>query len=221
VVASPNQPHLRTRIQRAEPAGVWTTVADGYTNDLGVYAVTLTGQGSGTRSFRALIDADPTTAITSGYSTTVAVSLGGTAAPTPTPAPKPPVAPAQPAAGSVQFTKIRYDSPGRDTRTNKSINGEWFRLTNKTNKTINLKSWTVRDAAGHLYTFKTAHWLGAGKNVYVHTGKGTNGKPVGDRYWGSANYVWNNAGDTATLRSSANKSIDTCKWTTDRDFTYC
>jgi hypothetical protein len=49
--------------------------------------------------------------------------------------------------------------------------------------------------------------------VTVHTGKGTNGKPgAADRYWGSGNYIWNNTGDTATLRSATGKTINTCKF---------
>ncbi|MBG0561770.1 lamin tail domain-containing protein [Actinoplanes sp. NEAU-A11] len=124
---------------------------------------------------------------------------------------KPPAAPAGPAVGSVQFTRIQFNAPGKDTRKNKSINGEYYKLTNKTNKTINLKGWTVRDRAGNLYRFTSTYNLGAGKSVIVHTGKGTNKSTV--RYWGKTKHVWNNGGDTATLRTPANKTIDTCRWT--------
>jgi Lamin Tail Domain len=120
--------------------------------------------------------------------------------------------PAQAAAPAVQFTRIQFNSPGSDTRTNASLNAEWVRLTNKTKKTISLKNWTVRDRAGKIYKFP-AYNLGAAKNVYIHTGKGTNGKPAAaDRYWQSGNYIWNNTGDKATLKNTKKSTIDTCSW---------
>ncbi|MEV0897747.1 lamin tail domain-containing protein [Actinoplanes sp. NPDC049802] len=133
-----------------------------------------------------------------------------TTPPTTTPT-KPPTTPAGPAVGAVQFTRIQYNAPGVDKKTNKSYNGEYFRLTNKTKSTINLKGWTVRDAAGNLYRFTANYNLAAGKNVLVRTGKGTNTSTV--RYWGKAKHVWNNGGDTAYVRTGADKTIDTCRWT--------
>ncbi|WP_430780933.1 lamin tail domain-containing protein [Actinoplanes sp. G11-F43] len=131
--------------------------------------------------------------------------------PTPKPTTPKPTTPPAPAVGSVQFTRIQYNAPGVDRKTNKSINGEYFRLTNKTKKSLDLKGWTVRDAAGNLYRFTTSYTLKAGKNVIVRTGKGTN--TTATRYWGKKHHVWNNGGDSALLRTNANKTIDTCKWT--------
>ncbi|MBB4746995.1 lamin tail domain-containing protein [Actinoplanes lobatus] len=131
--------------------------------------------------------------------------------PTTTPTKPPATTPAGPAVGSIQFTRIQYNAPGVDKKTNKSINGEYFRLTNKTKSTVNLKGWTVRDAAGNLYRFTANYYLGAGKNVYVRTGKGSNTSST--RYWGKTKHVWNNGGDSALLRTGADKTIDTCKWT--------
>ena len=125
------------------------------------------------------------------------------------------------AAPAVSFTKIQYNSPGSDTRSNSSLNAEWVRLTNNTGSAIQLKGWTVTDAASHRYTFST-YSLGAGKRVYVHTGKGTNGKPDSQHvYQNSGNYIWNNSGDTATLRNSSGKTIDSCKWPSGTEPTYC
>jgi hypothetical protein len=124
-------------------------------------------------------------------------------------------------APTIQLTKIYYNSPGSDTRTTASLNAEYVRLTNQTRATINLKGWTLRDAAGHTYTFGSYN-LAAGKRVYVHTGKGTNGRPDAQhRYWGSGNYIWNNTGDTATLRNNAGKPAHTCKWGNKGSYTYC
>jgi hypothetical protein len=133
-----------------------------------------------------------------------------------------PSAPSAAKAGDVQFSKIRYDSPGRDNGSSSSLNGEWVRLTNKTKHTVDLRLWTVRDASGHVYTFGS-HALRAGKTVYLHTGRGTNGRPSSaDRYWKRGSYIWNNGGDTATLRSNTGKKIDTCRYSgTRKGYTTC
>ncbi|MBO3736484.1 lamin tail domain-containing protein [Actinoplanes sp. NEAU-H7] len=143
--------------------------------------------------------------------TTTPPTTTPTKPPTTTPTKPPATTPAGPAVGSIQFTRIQYNAPGVDKKTNKSINGEYFRLTNKTKSTVNLKGWIVRDAAGNLYRFTANYYLGAGKNVYVRTGKGSNTSST--RYWGKTKHVWNNGGDVAYVRTSANKTIDTCKWT--------
>ncbi|GAB1694267.1 lamin tail domain-containing protein [Krasilnikovia sp. M28-CT-15] len=234
VAANPNQDGLHVQIQR-QSGGTWTNVAAGVTDLVGEYHTVLSNQGAGTsKTYRAHIDEDLSTAILPNFSPAQTIKVFGTSTtpdpdptPTPTPttpttptppapkppAPKPPV-PAGPKAGDVQFTLIQYHGKA-------GLNNEWFRLTNKTSKTINLKGWTVRDASGNTYTFTGSYSLGAGKNVYVRTGKGTNGKPsVRDRYWGKRVYVWNNGGDTATLRFGT-RTIDSCKWTRDRKVTTC
>lgn len=122
---------------------------------------------------------------------------------------------------AVSFTKIQYNSPGTDTRSTKSLNDEWVRMTNNTGKAIDLNNWSVRDKAGHSYTF-TSYMLNSGARVYVHTGPGTNGKPdVQHRYQGSGNYIWNNNGDTATLKNNKGTTIDTCQWKAGNTPTYC
>jgi hypothetical protein len=209
VLASPGEPNLTARVQR-KSGTAWTNVAEGKTANFGEYSVTLSGQPAGSQTYRAWISGDPVNALLESGWTPAAPVIVGSA-----------TAPGSAATGAVQLTKIQYDSPGTDTGSNTSINGEWVRLTNKTKKTINLRNWTVRDVAGHVYKFTTDHSLAAGKNVYVLTGKGTNGKPAGYRYWGSSGYIWNNSGDTATLKDPTSKTIDSCKWTKDNNTTYC
>lgn len=223
VAADPNQPYLRIDIQRADTDGSWSVINSGYTDSAGVYATTLTGQGSGVlRSYRAFIHTDPVTGITSNTTVSRQVQLLGDS-PQPPPPPPPPPAPKPPvtATGAIQFTRIQYDAPGRDTGSNTSLNGEWVRLTNKTKQTVNLKNWTVRDAAGHEYKITNSHSLAAGASVTVKTGRGTNGTPVATRYWGSRGHIWNNGGDTASLQDATGKTIDSCKWTKDANVTTC
>ncbi len=127
--------------------------------------------------------------------------------------------PAQAATPSIQITKAYYNSPGTDTRSNGSLNAEYVRLTNKRSYTINLKNWSLRDKQNHIYRFTSNFYLGAGKSVYIHTGRGTNSSV--NRYWGMGNYVWNNTGDAAYLRNSANTLIDSCSWGSRGSYTYC
>lgn len=118
---------------------------------------------------------------------------------------------AKPAAaiGCVQIYRIYYNSPGSDTRTNTSLNGEWIQLKNHCSTGKGLSSWTIKDAAGHRYTFGT-YTLKAGAYVKVHTGSGTNTST--DRYWRSGNYIWNNGSDKAYLRNSAGTLMDSCSY---------
>jgi len=131
------------------------------------------------------------------------------------------VVPAPPAlaASPVKLGRITYDSPGTDTRTNTSLNAEWFTVRNTGTSRVNLSGWTVRDASNHVYRFGT-FYLAAGASVRVHTGSGTN--TATNRYWGSGNYVWNNTGDKATMRNASGTFVDSCAWSsTGAGYTTC
>lgn len=114
---------------------------------------------------------------------------------------------------AIQFGRIQYDSPGSDTGSNASLNGEYFVVKNYGTTARPLHSFTVRDAQNHVYTFPSTFSLGAGKAVKVHTGHGTN--TVSDRYWNLSGYVWNNTGDAARLRTGGGFQLDACGWTAD------
>jgi len=127
--------------------------------------------------------------------------------------------PAEAATPNLQFHLIQFDSPSNpDTNANSSVNGEFVRIYNNSTFAARLDRFTIKDANGYTYTFPE-HVIGAKKTVYVHTGKGTNGrKPDGTLdssrlYQGRGWHIWNNPGDTATLRSSSGRVYDTCKWT--------
>jgi hypothetical protein len=117
--------------------------------------------------------------------------------------------PAAAATQPVRITKVVYDSPGTDNRSNTSLNGEYVRITNTSTQTRVLTGWTLRDAT-HVYTFGTFS-LGPGKSVVVRTGKGTNSATT--RYWRSGTYIWNNTGDKATLKNAAGTTVSMCTWT--------
>lgn len=114
------------------------------------------------------------------------------------------------AAAPVRISKVFYDPPGADTRSNTRYNLEYVVITNTSSKSQSLTGWTLTDKQNHVYKFP-AFTLGARKSVTVRTGKGT--ATATTRFYNSGNYIWNNTGDTATLKSKAGKQISTCGWT--------
>lgn len=115
------------------------------------------------------------------------------------------------AASSIQFRTMYVNSPGTDTGSNTSLNAEYASLKNTSTTTKTLTGMTVRDKSGHVYTFGK-FTLAAGASVRLHTGSGSN--TATNRYWGSGSYIWNNSGDTATLKSASATTLDTCSWAT-------
>ncbi|REE97443.1 lamin tail domain-containing protein [Thermomonospora umbrina] len=122
------------------------------------------------------------------------------------------------AAGAIQIYRVYYDSPGKDTGSNSSLNAEWVQIKNKGSKARQLKNWRLRDKNGFVYTFGT-FTLRAGATVTVRTGKGSNTSKT--RYWGRSWYVWNNTGDTAYLRFPNGSLADSCSWGSKGDWKYC
>jgi hypothetical protein len=197
VEASPGEPTLAAQVQ-VNLSGSWATIAAGEIGADGTFDGTARNVPAGTHAFRAYVGADPSNGVLAGYSAGRNLTVAGTPAP------------AKP-AGSVQLTKIQYKA--------KSLNAEWVLVTNNTGATVDLKGWTVRDAANHVYTFGSSFRLNRGGAVYVHTGKGTNGSA--HRYWGRTGYIWNDGGDTAILRTAAGKTVNTCKWGAGSGVTVC
>ncbi|GGU51441.1 lamin tail domain-containing protein [Streptomyces violascens] len=109
----------------------------------------------------------------------------------------------------VVFGTIQYDSPGRDDRSQRSLNAEWVTVTNTGRSAVNLKGWTLTDRSHHTYTFHNLR-LAAHQSVRVHTGIGRDTSR--DVYQGRRDYVWNNNGDTATLRDNHGNVIAARSW---------
>ena len=122
------------------------------------------------------------------------------------------------AASKVQIVKAYYNSPGTDNRSLSSLNAEYIVVKNTDTVKRSLSGWTLRDVANHVYTFKSFSLM-PGKSVTIHTGNGTN---TGSHlYWGSGNYIWNNTGDTATLKNSSGVFADSCKWGSTGSYVSC
>ena len=125
---------------------------------------------------------------------------------------------AAPASAAIRITKIYFDAPGADTGSNTSLNAEYVVIKNTGTTRKTLTGWTLRDASRHVYKFPTFR-LGAGKSVKVHTGKSAN--TLGNLYWRSSSYIWNNDGDTATLKRSNGTIASRCSYTGAGSYKLC
>jgi hypothetical protein len=112
-------------------------------------------------------------------------------------------------AEPIRLGTVVFNSPGKDTRTNASLNAEYVVVRNPTFSRQCITGWTVADLAGHVYTFRDLCLSGYG-TVTLHTGRGTD--TYNDRFWGSRSYIWNNDGDEVSLRNAAGSTIDHCSW---------
>lgn len=127
--------------------------------------------------------------------------------------------PADAAATKVQITRVYVNAPGKDTHSNKSVNGEYVKVKNKGSKSVSLKGYTLRDRSNHVYKFGS-FTLKPGKTVTVHTGKGSNSSTK--RYMGRGWHIWNNSGgDSATLRNSGGRKVDSCSWKSASSYRTC
>lgn len=97
--------------------------------------------------------------------------------------------------GGLSIVEIHEDAEGRD---GENLNDEYVVLANRGDP-IDLSGWTVSDEADHTYAFGD-RTLGSGERVTLHTGSGTDDET--DVYWGAGSPVWNNDGDTVTVRAA-------------------
>ncbi|GGK21690.1 hypothetical protein GCM10011583_62100 [Streptomyces camponoticapitis] len=110
---------------------------------------------------------------------------------------------------NVVLGEIQYDSPGRDTRSNHSLNGEWVEVANKGRSRVNLDGWTLSNSDGNRYRFDNLR-LGARSTVRVHTGHGRVTRT--DVYQDRRTHMWSNRSDTATLRNDRGRTVDSESW---------
>lgn len=125
-------------------------------------------------------------------------------------------------ATTLGFGAWMANPPGvDDQRTSAGLNQEYLTVTNGTAAAVDLTGYTITDAtADHVFAFPAGFHLAAGASVRVHTGQGT--ATASQLFWGqtvqgsstkrSAGMVWNNDGDTATLRDARGVVVDQCTY---------
>jgi hypothetical protein len=131
-----------------------------------------------------------------------AIAIGATAEAAP---PEEPVAAAGMTLTGVAISYIEYDPPGRD------IDGEYVLIANATDAPVEMAGWTLSDGdAKHVYTF-AAFSLAAGAEVKLWTKAGAD--DANNLYWRSRGAVWNNDGDTGTLRDAGGATVSVYTYT--------
>ncbi|MFB0630511.1 lamin tail domain-containing protein [Streptomyces sp. AB3(2024)] len=103
---------------------------------------------------------------------------------------------------------VQYDSPNRDDRSNRALNGEWVEVKNTGRHSVNLRGFTLTDREGNRYRFSDFR-LDGRSSVKVHTGQGRNTQR--DLYQGRRQQIWDKR-DTATLRDNRGNVLDTQSW---------
>ncbi|MFD4742455.1 lamin tail domain-containing protein [Streptomyces virginiae] len=109
----------------------------------------------------------------------------------------------------VEIGRVQADSPGREDRSNRSLNAEWVEITNTTRDGINLRGWTLRDRDGNRYRFDNVR-IAPRATIRIHTGNGRDTRT--DLFQDRRDYVWDNNSDTATLRDDRGRTVDTETW---------
>lgn len=107
-------------------------------------------------------------------------------------------APPPPPPADVRIVAVEFDPEGPD------LDGEHVLIANRGQGPATLTGWTLLDAAELVYTFP-AFTLAAGAEVRVWVKDGAD--DAANLYWGRGSPVWNNAGDTATLRDAAGELV--------------
>ncbi|GAA0215772.1 lamin tail domain-containing protein [Halobaculum roseum] len=99
-------------------------------------------------------------------------------------------------SGALVLAEVHADAEGDDRE---NLNDEYVVFENTGDSTLDLSGWTVADSADHVYTVPEGTTLAPGAQITLHTGSGSDTDT--DLYWGASAPVWNNGGDTVTVRT--------------------
>lgn len=105
----------------------------------------------------------------------------------------------------IVISAVQFDAPG-DDRKKENLNGEWVEISNSGNSGVDLTGWTLNDNGNHVYNFPSGFRIKSGNSVKIHTGSGTDTEF--DLYWNSSRAIWNNDGDTATVKDKEGVVVD-------------
>ncbi len=104
---------------------------------------------------------------------------------------------------------VRYDAEGED---NVNLNGEWVRVTNISDTSIDLKDYLLSSApeGSDSYFFATETILQPGEQFYLYTGIGTD--TALKKYWNKSQSVHANAADKAWLHTLDAHTVAEVLW---------
>jgi micrococcal nuclease len=113
---------------------------------------------------------------------------------TPTPTPEP----SSGEGGDLSISRVHADAEGND---HENENDEYIVFKNSGDSTLDISGWTVKDEADHTYVVPDGVTVEAGATITLYTGSGTDTKT--ELYWGSDAAIWNNGGDTISVRDDS------------------
>ncbi|MDG9720436.1 lamin tail domain-containing protein [Streptomyces sp. DH24] len=111
---------------------------------------------------------------------------------------------------------VQYDAPGRDSNNCSTGNTDEEYLTVKnysSSKTVNLKGYVVKDAAGNRFAFTANHYLQPGDYVKLRGGNGSDSDAGNVVYRDNCNFMWNNDKDTIYLYKPTGSRADVHSYT--------
>lgn len=117
----------------------------------------------------------------------------------PTPTPR---GPAVPTTDDPVRIEVFANPPGND---NDRLNDEYVTIHNLRSEPLRIGGWSLCDAARHCFPFPADAAIPARGTITVHTGRGVPGN--GHFYYGGRQAIWNNDGDTATLRDATGRPV--------------
>lgn len=109
--------------------------------------------------------------------------------------------------GSVHITSFHANSAGDDRQ---NVNGEYLRVANVNTEPLNLDGYKITDASGGSWTLP-ALTVPAGHTVTIHSGVGQHQMSPANQlaiYLGSAEPIWNNERDRATIHDRFGRVMD-------------
>ncbi len=109
--------------------------------------------------------------------------------------------------GPLKITSLEANPPGDDRS---DPTGEYIRIANVIDEVVEIRGFVLTDRYGHRYTFP-ALALKPGYSVLLLSGRGidlTDPRKQIVLYWQSEGPIWNNDGDTATLRAPDGAVVD-------------
>ena len=99
------------------------------------------------------------------------------------------------------ITNFHYDAEGND---NNNENDEYVTIKNGCSFSCDLTGWQISDNSSHKYSFSSFNF-GNGNSFTLYTGTGT--ATEAKLYWNRGSAVWNNEGDTLTLKNQNSEII--------------
>lgn len=109
--------------------------------------------------------------------------------------------------GALHITSFHANADGDDRR---NVNGEYLRLCNVSAETLDTSGYRIADISGRSWEFPTAI-MAPGHTVKVHSGIGSHQLDPSSQmaiHLGSADPIWNNSEDRATIYDRYGRVVD-------------